>query len=806
MGGWRRGRYVDIERSLGEGRELVMVSNRLPVDRVTGPNGETTWSTSPGGLVAAVEPIVRSLGCRWVGWAGEAGEEIAPFEAGGMQLEPVALDAGDVQQFYEGFSNATLWPLYHDVIAAPEFHRLWWERYRTVNRRFAARAASVAPQGATVWVHDYQLQLVPAILRELRPDLSISFFLHIPFPPRQLFAQLPWRREIVRGMLGADVVGFQRDSDAASFREVARRYADARSRGDLVFVADEDGGEQRSVVVDDFPISIDFTGLAELAELPSVRARAEQIRAELGDPAVLFLGVDRLDYTKGIRHRLKAFDELLADGELDPADTVLLQVASPSRERVEAYRRLRGQVESTAGRINGAHGEIGRTPLVYLHHSYDREEMAALYLAADVMLVTPLRDGMNLVAKEYVASRGDKDGVLVLSEFTGAADELRDAIRVNPHDIEGLKAAIVRAAHMPREERARRMRSLRRVVRKNDVACWAESVLGAIRRVDADATPSSSTGAEVMRGEGEIRASGRPGHEASAPRGGQGELAARGAHSAASDTPGSQPEPELPGSLRARLHELASMPRLVVAVDFDGTLAPIVPRPEDARVLPRAQEALERLGGSPGTLVAVLSGRSLSSLDDTGFHTADWLVVGSHGAELRGFPGEDEAILRTGVTPLSRAETGLIARVRTRLERVFSDDRGVRLESKPFGIGVHSRGVASPRRSREILAAAGEIGAAEGMHVREGKRVRELSLRDADKGSAIRHIQDLAPGAPILFFGDDVTDEDAFAVLGPADLGVKVGAGASRASERIAGPEEVSEALHMLAELRGGGE
>ena len=781
---------MDIDQDFAGEQELVMVSNRLPVDRVTGPDGEAVWKPSPGGLVTAVEPIVKQFGCSWVGWAGEAGEEIVPFEAGGMRLEPVALDARDVKQFYEGFSNATLWPLYHDVIAAPEFHRVWWDRYREVNRRLAERAAAIAPDGATVWVHDYQLQLVPAMLRELRPDVSISFFLHIPFPARQLFAQLPWRREIVQGMLGADVVGFQRDSDAASFREAARRYARARSRGAMLFVPDEDAGHERPVVVDDFPISIDFAGFAELAQSPEVLQRAAEIREELGDPSTLFLGVDRLDYTKGIRHRLKAFDELLADHELDPSDTVLLQVASPSRERVEAYRRLRDQVEATAGRINGAHGEIGRTPLVYLHHSYDRTEMAALYRAADALIVTPLRDGMNLVAKEYVASRGDEDGVLVLSEFTGAADELRDAILVNPHDIEGLKAAMVRAAHMPREERVRRMRSLRRVVQRNDVARWAGDVLGAIRRVGGGAVLEAGAGAvELGSGSGSGSVSGSRGPDAV--------VATASAEADAGPASGALHE-----TLVDRLRELAAAPELVVAVDFDGTLAPIVRRPEDARVLPRAQEALERLHGAPGTTVAVLSGRSLGSLDETGFRTGGWLVVGSHGAELRGFPDDDAVILRTGISPLSTAETGLLARVRTRLERVFSDDRGVRLEMKPFGIGVHSRGVGSARRSREILAAAGEIGAAAGMHVREGKQVRELSLRDADKGSAIRRLRALAPGAPVIYLGDDVTDEDAFGALEAGDLGIKVGSGTTRATERVEDPNAAAAVLRILADLR----
>jgi trehalose 6-phosphate synthase/phosphatase len=468
-------------RNMTGGRELVMVSNRLPVDRVIAEDGSTSWRTSPGGLVTAVEPIVEQLGCLWVGWAGSTDERIDPFEIGSMRLAPVELSGEDVEMYYEGFSNGTLWPLYHDVIAQPVYHREWWDRYRQVNRRFAERVAQEAAEDAIVWVHDYQLQLVPALLRELRPDLTISFFLHIPFPPSRLFAQLPWRKRIVEGLLGADVIGFQQVTDAVAFRTTAERFTRAPALGNTVVVPATVDSPSRTVLAQEFPISIDADAFAAVAARPEVLRRAQEIREELGSPKTLMLGIDRLDYTKGIRHRLKAYNELLADGEIDAGDIVFVQVATPSRERVEAYRQLRDEVEVTVGRINGEHGAIGRAPLVYLHRGFTRDEMVALYLAADVLLVTPLRDGMNLVAKEYAACRADEQGVLVLSEFAGAADELRDALLVNPHDIEGLKAAIVRAAHMPKEEQRRRMRSLRQAVHHNDVSHWAAGYLGAVQ-------------------------------------------------------------------------------------------------------------------------------------------------------------------------------------------------------------------------------------------------------------------------------------------------------------------------------------
>ena len=495
--------------------KFVVAASRLPVDRAEGPGGEAEWRPSPGGLVTALEPVMRDVGGAWVGWPGAAGEAPEPFDTAGMHLVSVSLSAEEVRDYYEGFCNATLWPLYHDVIVQPEFHRQWWDAYVRVNRRYAEAVAGQAAFGATVWVQDYQLQLVPGMVRELRSDVRIGHFTHTPFPGYEIFAQLPWRRQIVAGLLGADLLGFQRQGDATNFLRACRRTAGLATRGSLVRVPDsappsagdvgtavgrrrqrvaaEDSAPGRDVRAAPFPISIDSAALEEIARRPDVQARSREIREALGQPDVVLLGVDRLDYTKGILHRLKAYGEVLNEGRLGLPEAVLVQVASPSRERVEQYRRLRDEVEVTVGRINGEHGEVGTPPIHYLHQSYPREEMAALYLAADVMLVTPLRDGMNLVAKEYVACRYDETGALVLSEFTGAADELGSAFIVNPHDIEGLKDAIVRAATVSPREARRRMRSMRRRVRDHDVAHWAATFLDALDRRPGEAELTSAS-------------------------------------------------------------------------------------------------------------------------------------------------------------------------------------------------------------------------------------------------------------------------------------------------------------------------
>jgi alpha,alpha-trehalose-phosphate synthase [UDP-forming] len=461
---------------------LVIVANRLPVDRFTGPDGVVDWRTSPGGLVSALEPVMQRNRGTWVGWTGAPDETLDPFDAGGMHLVPVTLTAEEVSDYYEGFCNATLWPLYHDLTAVPQFERRWWEAYREVNRRFADAVAKEAGKEGVVWVQDYQLQLVPALLRARRPDLRIGFFNHIPFPGYDIYSQLPWRRQVVEGLLGADLIGLQRRDDAGNFLRACRRLTGATTRGSMIELPSkrDDRSKARQLRAGSFPISIDTAGFEALARREDIQARARQLRNELGDPEVVLLGVDRLDYTKGILHRLRAYGELLDEGEIDPRYAVLVQVASPSRERVEEYQRLRDEVETIVGRINGDHSSVGSTAIRYLHQSFPREEMAALYLAADVMLVTPLRDGMNLVAKEYVACHFDLRGALVLSEFAGAADELRHAFLINPYDIDGTKAIMLQAARVSPAEAARRMRALRRRVIEFDVHHWANTFLAAL--------------------------------------------------------------------------------------------------------------------------------------------------------------------------------------------------------------------------------------------------------------------------------------------------------------------------------------
>ena len=452
-------------------RQLVVVANRLPVRRSL---DSEEWERSPGGLVSALEPAVRSSDTTWIGWTGDASTDDTPFDYEGMTLHPVPVDKTEEALFYSGFANGTLWPLYHDAIFVPQFHDDWWDAYVAINQRFADRTVAVAPHGSTVWVHDYQLQLVPEMVRARRPDVRIGYYLHIPFPAQELYLRIPWRVELTRGMLGADVVGFQTVVGADNFRLVARRLLGARSYGSLVV------HEQRQSFVGTFPVGIDAERIASIAGEPATVARARQIRQELGNPRTILLGVDRLDYTKGIEVRLRAYHELLREGLIDPTQTVLVQIAQPSRDEVPGYGEIRTIVEQMVGAINGDHSGLGHAAVKYLHQGQSLHELIALYRAADVMLVTPFRDGMNLVAKEYVAAKLDRSGILILSEFAGAAHQLKRAVLVNPFDVKGLKHAIDEAVNGDHSANRRRMMSLARNVRREDADWWAREFLGVL--------------------------------------------------------------------------------------------------------------------------------------------------------------------------------------------------------------------------------------------------------------------------------------------------------------------------------------
>jgi trehalose 6-phosphate synthase/phosphatase len=453
---------------------LIVVSNRLPIT-VASDGDEIELSSSSGGLATGLGAVHDGCESMWVGWSGldasasTAARRALQTQLAARRLVEVPLSADEVTVFYEHISNGVIWPMFHDQLERLPDVIEGWETYEAVNARYADMIAACARPGDTIWIHDYQLMRVPALLRARLPDVRIGFFLHIPFPNPEIFFALPRRQWLVEGMLGADLIGFHTRRYRGHFTAALRRLLGIEMKNDAVT------HEGRRVQLGIFPMGVDSASFARRAGERKVVAEAARLRTDR--EMYLLVGIDRLDYSKGLPRRLLAFERLLTTHPEWIERIRFVQVAVPSREGLAAYQSVRRNVEELVGRINGRFGTHRWTPIRYINRSVSDTVLSALYRAADVLLVTPLRDGMNLVAKEFVASRIDGDGVLVLSEFAGAADELTRAIIVNPYDVDGMAEAINSALTMPREERRERMEALRAHVMSHDVSEWAEVFL-----------------------------------------------------------------------------------------------------------------------------------------------------------------------------------------------------------------------------------------------------------------------------------------------------------------------------------------
>jgi trehalose 6-phosphate synthase/phosphatase len=477
----------------GTNSRLIIVSNRLPVVLTRGEGG--TWQASPGsgGLVTAMAPVLRNRGGSWIGWTGTVEKDQADLEhllgqaasESGYTMSPVRLTRDEVQNFYLGFSNEALWPLFHDLFQLCIFDSAYWNTYLDVNRKFAQVIADKSGEEDFVWVHDYHLMDVARVLAGWNVSRRKGFFLHIPFPPLDVFLKLPWRFEVLAALLEYDILGFQTMRDRRNFLHCVKsliKGVAVRGKGHVVTVH----AREREIRVGTFPISIDFNEFAQQAASDPVAEGAWFIHQKLPNMQII-LGVDRLDYTKGIPLRLKAFrNALLRYPELQEK-VVLIQVAVPSRSEISKYQELKSEIERLVGDINGQFTRSGWVPIHYICRNLGREELLAYYRTAEIALVTPLKDGMNLVAKEYCAANIDAKGVLILSEFAGAAAQLhKGSLLVNPYDLDGVADAIHRAFGMDELEREARMRRMRQLIKRRDIFAWVNSFLSAA--IDRDLT------------------------------------------------------------------------------------------------------------------------------------------------------------------------------------------------------------------------------------------------------------------------------------------------------------------------------
>ena len=486
---------------------LIVVSHRLPISVERTAEGYQVTASS-GGLVTALDSVLRKYAGVWIGYAGEesGGDvgrliELACLDHS-YRMEPVPLSAEEITKFYHGFSNEIVWPLFHDLQSRCNFDPEYWSAYREVNRRFADAAARFASDNSFVWVHDYHFGLIGGYLRQKNLPCGTGFFQHIPFPPPDIFEKLPWRTPMLEGMLDYDVVGFQTERDQRNFLECVSAILPGASvvkRSDGVHVH----YGSRCVRVASFPISIDFHEFADVASRDEVTVRVRKLRQEQQGRKII-LGVDRLDYTKGIVERLRAFRHMLGHWPQMKRAVTLLQLVVPSRADIPKYRELKEEVERLVSEINGEFSDVGWVPVHYFYRAFDREELVVHYRAADVAWVTPLKDGMNLVSKEYCASQVGETGVLILSEFAGSAAQLRHgALLVNPNDQQAMAEALISACEMPVTERVWRMGQLRRYLRENDVYDWAEAFLDAGRTLSFQScitTPPADAARAGMQG------------------------------------------------------------------------------------------------------------------------------------------------------------------------------------------------------------------------------------------------------------------------------------------------------------------
>jgi trehalose 6-phosphate synthase/phosphatase len=724
---------------------LLIVANRLPVT-VQIRNGEVEVERSTGGLATGLlRPHEQSEGL-WIGWPGTS-QDLSPEQQAlldeklaSMRLAAVPLSTDQVTRYYEGYSNGVLWPLFHYLLDQIPQQVSDWDAYVEVNERFAEVVAAKYQPDDLIWVHDYQLLLLPAMLRRRLPEARIGFFLHIPFPSEELFRTLAARDRLLEGILGADLVGFH---TPAYLRHFAISLTDILG---LTVEIDRVQLPAREVRLGVFPMGVDAASFRNLANDPAVEAEAQAIR---GDGSVrLLLGVDRLDYTKGIPRRLLAYERMLQVHPELREQVRLVQVAVPSRTGVGAYQEFRALVDGLVGRINGAFGTARWVPVHYIFRGLSQPDLVALYRAADVMLVTPLRDGMNLVAKEFVASRTDGDGVLVLSEFAGAAWELPEAIQVNPYDADGAAEGFYRALTMEPEERKARLGPLRARVETFDVHRWVASFLEQL--------------------EGVVRPMTRPG------------VAVAGT-----------------AAVRAELvRRMLETDELLLLLDYDGTLVPFTPTPELARPDAALLGLLRALAERPDAEVHVVSGRSREALDRWLGGLPVWLHA-EHGFWSRA-PNGTEWVAAAEVSGSWREPVLAI------LRDITARTPGSLIEAKAVALAWHYRLAdreTGARRANELRLHLNQLLSNQPVEILAGNRVIEIRPYGIHKGRIVPPLppERLARTA-ILAIGDDRTDEDLFTALPPEAVTVRVGPGATHARYRLEGVGAVRVLLQTLVE------
>ncbi|POY37366.1 bifunctional alpha,alpha-trehalose-phosphate synthase (UDP-forming)/trehalose-phosphatase [Solitalea longa] len=723
--------------------KTIIVSNRLPVKIVF--NGEQMiYQSSEGGLATGLGSIYKDGDNIWIGWPGaiineETKQEKIADDLTDRNLSPIFLTEEEYNKYYEGFSNETLWPLFHYFPSYANYSDENWNMYKAVNQKFADAVLEVLKNDDQIWVHDYQLMLVPQMIRAKARNAKIGFFLHIPFPSYEVFRLLPWRDELLKGLVGADLLGFHTYDDSKYFINSCQRILGLTTNSNQLFIHD------KPIIADAFPISIDFDKFNSLANDPLQKPHEENIVKRKGK-AKLMISVDRLDYSKGLINRLKAFDKLLEQNPQYIEKVVFVQLVVPSRDTVKQYADLKEEVDKMVSNINSKYSTLEWVPIHYFYRSFSIDLLAALYKTADIALVTPMRDGMNLVSKEYVACKTDETGVLILSEMAGASKELNDALVINPNDSNKFVKALVHALEMPVDEQRQRMRSMREIVSRFNIHHWVKVFMNRLEDV------------KVLQRKLSVR----------------------------------EITPMIETMIKERYQR--DQKRLLL-LDYDGTLVefnnnPLLAYPDFELI-----QLIQKLIDDHKNTVVLISGRKQETLDEW-FGHMNLSIVAEHGAWIK----RRGKIWQHHEIDVSWKEDiyNTMQSINERTPRSF-------IEDKSYSVAWHYRNVEiglGELRAKELVENLKTIAADNGLQIMHGNKVIEVKSNEVNKGKAAKKWIDHHNYDFIMAIGDDFTDEDTFRALPKGSVSIKVGGTSSEAAFYLHTPTDVRLLLKKLIKTK----
>lgn len=722
--------------------KTIIVSNRLPITIKKSENGTLAFSSSVGGLATGLSSVFASEESVWIGSPGifpngeEEQTEIAT-RLNEKKMSPVFVDEAEYEKFYAGMSNDTFWPLFHYFVKLTSFSEENWAAYESVNQAFANEVVKFLKKGDTIWIHDYHLFLLPKLIKERFPEVSIGFFLHIPFPSYEVFRLLPWREEILRGVLGSDLIGFHTYDDVRHFLSSTSRICGVSSNNGIVET------ETNIVKVEAFPMGIDYNKFYNMAISSHIKQKIVDIKKTIGS-SKLILSVDRLDISKGIPEKLKSYEMFLEKNKEYIGKCILILIVVPSRTEVKNYKDLKAEIEKEVGRINGKYGKLDWMPIYYNYRQFQEDYLIALYKISDIALVTPLRDGMNLVAKEYIASQSNKEGVLILSEMAGASKELSDAIIINPYDYNSIAESIKTALEMPLEEQRSRLLSMQVRLRRNDINKWSSSFLSKLDEVKQYQKDVNINTKQII-------------------------------------------------DIESFAQELLKYKTKVLLLDYDGTLVSIQSSPLKASPDAEVIEILQKLSQNEHIHLVVVTGRNKELI-------GEWLkpikklnIIAEHGMWLK------EA--NKDWVALAEADASWKSQLLPVLQNFTDITPGTEIEEKDYSLVWHYR-KADPdfgmQRARELVSNLDLFTKNKDLQVLEGKKVIEIKPVSFNKGIAVKsYLKNIKYNISIAF-GDDITDEDLFKQLTKKAINIKVGEAKTSAHYKINSFKEVRRILKML--------